>query len=99
MAKITYHVRYNHVIASNNNRLPTTDLRSKNAELRVAHFHSSPVVEVTHYRFVIGRGGGGGGGLLVDDLELERSRRQILVGKETALEDLSESRRAMRQLQ
>ena len=94
MAKITYHVRYNHVIASNNERLPTTDLRSKNAELRVAHFHSSPVVEVTHYRFVIGRGGGGG--LLVDDLELERSRRQILVGKETALEDLSESRRAMR---
>ena len=94
MAKITYHVRYNHVTASNNDRLPTTDLRSKNAELRVAHFHSSPVVEVTHYRFVIGRGSGGG--LLVDDLELERSRRQILVGKETALEDLSESRRAMR---
>ena len=60
-------------------------LRSEDTKLRVAHLHASPVFEVACCSFVFGLGG-----LLVDDLEHERPRRQVLVGKECVLEDLSE---------
>ena len=59
-------------------------LRSEDTKLRVAHLHASPVFEVACCSFVFGLGG-----LLVDDLEHEGPRRQVLVRKESVLEDLS----------